>query len=194
MSGVIITNRIPLENSLHKKSCNFYDKFAKLGDTLGICGQIDGASFLTLVQRPLSNGGHIFNIINFNSTSTKYMVEICFHSVAFLSNSMLIKVVWKCLFPTKIGQGSLQPHFEKPHLVTGRWETGKSKSAQMGPFSNFQKYIHDWSAPKHRSIMITILRFGIVVDSSTFGLPHFATPCCQMRFFKMGFAENLGHF
>ena len=31
----------------------------------------------------------------------------------------------------------------KPHLVTGRCETGKSKSAIISPYSRFQKKIHD---------------------------------------------------
>ena len=41
--------------------------------------------------------------------------------------------------------------------------------------------------------MKILLKFGIGADSSTFGLPRFATPHYQMGFFKMGLAENLGH-
>ena len=46
--------------------------------------------------------------------------------------------------------------------------------------------------------MKTPLKFGIGVDSSTFGFPRFATPRYEMGVFKTGkiktgFAENLGH-
>ena len=30
-----------------------------------------------------------------------------------------------------------KPHFEKSHLVTGHCETGKSKSARIGPYFKF---------------------------------------------------------
>ena len=81
------------------------------------------------------------------------------------------------------------PRFEIPHFETGRSKMGQFKSARIGPHSKFQKYFHDWSAP----IMDMLLKFGIGADSSTFGLPRFTTPHYQMGFFKMGFAENLGH-
>ena len=42
--------------------------------------------------------------------------------------------------------------------------------------------------------MNILLKFGIGADSGSFGLPRFATPHYQMGVFKMGFAENLGHF
>ena len=48
--------------------------------------------------------------------------------------------------------------------------------------------------PRHRPIIDMNLRFGLGADSSPFGLPRFATPCYQMGFFKMGFAENLGQW
>ena len=85
-----------------------------------------------------------------------------------------------------------KPHLQKPNLLRGNCETGKFNSARMGPHSRFQKYIHDWLAPRHRPIMSTLLKFGIGADSNTFGLPRFATPRYQMGLFKMGFAENLG--
>ena len=66
-----------------------------------------------------------------------------------------------------------KPHFEKPHLVMGRCETGKSKSAWIGPYSKYQKYIHDRPATRH---VDKLLKFGIGADSSTFGLTHFETP------------------
>ena len=56
------------------------------------------------------------------------------------------------------------PRFENPHFITGRCEMGKSRSARIRLYSKFQKYFHDWPAPEHRSIMNTLLRFGIVVD------------------------------
>ena len=47
--------------------------------------------------------------------------------------------------------------------------------------------------------MDMLLKFGIGVDSSTFELPRYETPHYEtgvfnMRFFKTGFAENLGLF
>ena len=81
-----------------------------------------------------------------------------------------------------------KPHFEKPHLVMGLSETGKSKSASISPYS-FQKYIHNWPAPRHKPIIDTLMKFGIGADSSTFGLLRFATP-----HYQMGFAENYFYF
>ena len=40
--------------------------------------------------------------------------------------------------------------------------------------------------------MDMLLKFGIGADSSTFGLPGYATPLYQMGFFETGVAENLG--
>ena len=40
--------------------------------------------------------------------------------------------------------------------------------------------------------MNMVLKFGIGADSSTFGLPPYATPRYQMGFFRMGLADNLG--
>ena len=52
--------------------------------------------------------------------------------------------------------------------------------------------------------MNILLKFGIGANSSTFGLPHFATPCYEMGVFKTGvfktgkiktgFVENLGQY
>ena len=62
----------------------------------------------------------------------------------------------------------------KPHLVTGHCEAGKSKSARIGPNSNFQKHIHDRPTPRYRPIM---------------DMPRY-----WMGFFQMEFAENLCQF
>ena len=35
------------------------------------------------------------------------------------------------------------PRFENPYFTTVRCKTGKSKRARIGPYSKYQKYIHD---------------------------------------------------
>ena len=69
-----------------------------------------------------------------------------------------------------------KPHFEKPHLVTGRSEMGKSKSARIGPYSKFHKPIHDGSVSWSWQIMNMLMKFGIGSYTSTFGLPRYNTP------------------
>ena len=40
-----------------------------------------------------------------------------------------------------------KPHFDKTHLVKGRWETGKSKSARIGPWelANHENTFEIWN-------------------------------------------------
>ena len=37
------------------------------------------------------------------------------------------------------------PRFEKPRFETGHFETSPLKSTRIGPYSKFQKHIHDGS-------------------------------------------------
>ena len=63
-----------------------------------------------------------------------------------LNLSLMAKVLCKPRFDFPCFEN---PRFENPHFITGRCKTGKSKSARIGPYSKFQKYFHDWPAPRH---------------------------------------------
>ena len=85
-----------------------------------------------------------------------------------------------------------KPHFEKPHLVMGRCEeTGKSKSAWIGPYSKFQKCIHDGSVSRSWPIMNILLKFRIGANSSTFGFPVSQRPVTKWGFSKWGLQRTL---
>ena len=62
----------------------------------------------------------------------RHYLWIMYSYMNVVSQSIMAKVLCK-------------PHFENPHLVTGRCETGKSKSARISPYYKFQKRIHDGS-------------------------------------------------
>ena len=47
----------------------------------------------------------------------------------------------------------------------------------------YVKYIFSGFVSRSWLIMDVLLKFGIGADSSTFGVPRYAMPCYEMRFF-----------